>query len=90
MKSEKRLSRIVQLISRLEAGEDVSRSSLARVLTPEQMADLDESWKTEKASRKEPKPSEICRYESLLGPDGQFKFPHPWPPQIPPGSTFRL
>jgi putative transposase len=23
-------------------------------------------------------------------PDGQFKFPHPWPPQIPPGSTTRL
>ena len=24
------------------------------------------------------------------GPDGQFKFPHPWSPQIPPCSTFRL
>lgn len=23
-------------------------------------------------------------------PDGQFKFPHPWPPQIPPGRTTRL
>ena len=23
-------------------------------------------------------------------PDGQFKFPHPWPPQIPPGSAVRL
>ncbi len=23
-------------------------------------------------------------------PDGHFKFPHPWPPQIPPGSTYRL
>jgi cell filamentation protein len=23
-------------------------------------------------------------------PDGQSKFPHPWPPQIPPGSAFRL
>ena len=23
-------------------------------------------------------------------PDGHFKFPHPWPPQIPPGSAFRL
>ena len=23
-------------------------------------------------------------------PDGQSKFPHPWPPQIPPGSTARL
>ena len=24
------------------------------------------------------------------GPDGQVKFPHPWPPQIPPGRTPRL
>jgi hypothetical protein len=23
-------------------------------------------------------------------PDGQSKFPHPWPPQIPPGSAVRL
>jgi type I restriction enzyme R subunit len=23
-------------------------------------------------------------------PDGHFKFPHPWPPQIPPGGAFRL
>ena len=23
-------------------------------------------------------------------PDGQSKFPHPWPPQIPPGSAARL
>lgn len=26
----------------------------------------------------------------LNGPDGQVKFPHPWPPQIPPGRTPRL
>lgn len=25
-----------------------------------------------------------------LRPDGQVKFPHPWPPQIPPGRTPRL
>jgi UDP-N-acetyl-D-glucosamine dehydrogenase len=23
-------------------------------------------------------------------PDGHFKFPHPWPPQIPPGKTAGL
>jgi hypothetical protein len=23
-------------------------------------------------------------------PDGQSKFPHPWPPQIPPGSAAKL
>lgn len=67
MKSTKRFRRIAALMSRLEAGEDVSRSSLARVLTPEQMVGLDESWRAEKASRKEPKPSEIRHYESLLG-----------------------
>ncbi|MCC6814652.1 MAG: cyclic nucleotide-binding domain-containing protein [Rubrivivax sp.] len=26
----------------------------------------------------------------ILTPDGQVKFPHPWPPQIPPGRTTRL
>ena len=26
----------------------------------------------------------------LIAPDGQVKFPHPWPPQIPPGRTTRL
>ena len=25
-----------------------------------------------------------------LAPDGQVKFPHPWPPQIPPGRTAGL
>ena len=25
-----------------------------------------------------------------LIPDGQSKFPHPWPPQIPPGKTAGL
>ena len=67
MKPEKLYARINVLIDRLDCGEDVSRSSLARVLKPEQMGDLDESWKAEKISRKKPKPSEICRYESLLG-----------------------
>ena len=32
----------------------------------------------------------IAKSELSQIPDGQFKFPHPWPPQIPPGSTFRL
>jgi hypothetical protein len=26
----------------------------------------------------------------LYLPDGQSKFPHPWPPQSPPGSAFRV
>ena len=32
----------------------------------------------------------IVGSQSILGPDGQVKFPHPWPPQIPPGRTTRL
>ncbi|MDZ4125291.1 MAG: hypothetical protein U1E02_14105 [Hydrogenophaga sp.] len=28
--------------------------------------------------------------EAELAPDGQVKFPHPWPPQIPPGRTVGL
>lgn len=27
---------------------------------------------------------------SHVNPDGQVKFPHPWPPQIPPGRTVGL
>lgn len=66
MKDEKKCSRIIQLISRLEVGEDVSLRSLARVLTPEQMAELNADWEAEKRSRKAPKPYEILKYESLL------------------------
>jgi hypothetical protein len=66
MRSENRLSRIVQLISRLEANENVSQGSLSRVLTPEQMADLDEGWKAEQVYRKQPKPLEIKKYEAML------------------------
>ena len=34
----------------------------------------------------------VNRYTTLytIFPDGQVKFPHPWPPQIPPGSAVRL
>ena len=28
--------------------------------------------------------------EAARNPDGQVKFPHPWPPQIPPGRTAGL
>ena len=66
MRSENRISRIVHLINRLESSEDVSRGSLSRVLTPEQMADLDEGWKSEQVYRKQPKPREIKKYEAML------------------------
>ena len=34
----------------------------------------------------------ITRTENFAkkAPDGQSKFPHPWPPQIPPGSAVKL
>ena len=31
-----------------------------------------------------------AEYEERANPDGQVKFPHPWPPQIPPGRTAGL
>lgn len=38
--------------------------------------------------------AEVSRLKAELkranDPDGQVKFPHPWPPQIPPGRTTRL
>ena len=66
MNKTKQCNRINLLINRLEAGEDVSRGSLSRVLTPEQMADLDEGWKSEQVYRKQLKPREIKKYEAML------------------------
>jgi hypothetical protein len=34
--------------------------------------------------------SDIRRMNVGMTPDGQSKFPHPWPPQIPPGSAATL
>ncbi len=66
MKPEKRIARIIELMDRLEAGGEVTRSSLSRVLTPEQMASFVASWDTEKRSRNFEKPKEIVKYEKLL------------------------
>jgi hypothetical protein len=66
MKTSKQCERTMLLINRLEAGEEVSRGSLSRVLTPEQMADLDKGWKAEQVSRQHPKPREIKKYEAML------------------------
>lgn len=66
MKNEKRCARIAVLMSRLEAGKDVSKGSLVRVLSPEEMVALDDAWIEAKASRKSPKPPELKKYERLL------------------------
>jgi hypothetical protein len=65
MKDEKRCKRIMVLINRLSSGEDVSRRSLARVLSPEQLANLDANWLTEKSTRNQ-KPPQIKQYEEKL------------------------
>ena len=41
----------MEFINRLSSGEDVSRRSLARVLSPEQLANLDANWLNEKSTR---------------------------------------
>ena len=33
---------------------------------------------------------EAIKHYGLTPPDGHFKFPHLWPPQIPPGKTAGL
>ena len=34
--------------------------------------------------------NQITEWKRQLLPDGQVKFPHPWPPQIPPGRMAGL
>jgi len=47
MKTRLKISRIQKLICRLKGGEDVSTSSLSRVLTTEQLEHYQENWKEE-------------------------------------------
>lgn len=63
MKVELRISRIQKLIDRLKGGEDVSTSSLSRVLTTEQFEHYQENWRDELSLRKIEKPKEIKEYE---------------------------
>lgn len=66
MNLQKKIARIKTLIARLEAGETVSTSSLARVLTESQMITLSEEWEEEKSTRKVQKPKALKKYESLI------------------------
>lgn len=66
MKVELRISRIQKLIDRLEGGEDVSTSSLSRVLTIEQFEHYQENWKDELLLRKIKKPKEVKEYERKI------------------------
>ena len=66
MREEKRIARINELMNRIEAGKEVTRSSLSRVLTPAQIANFVGSWDAEKHSRNFKKPKEIVNYERML------------------------
>lgn len=66
MNTNKKIKRINSLIERLCADNDVTRTSLKRVLTAKQFSELDKDWATEKASRKFQKPGLIMTYESML------------------------
>ena len=66
MKTELKISRIQKLIDRLKGGEDVSTSSLSRVLTTEELKQYKENWKDELSLRKIDKPKELKEYERRL------------------------
>lgn len=66
MKTEKRIQRITELIERLNQGEDVTNSSISRVLTEEQFARMLSEWQSEKSDRKVIKPKALKKYGSLL------------------------
>lgn len=66
MNTKMKISRMKELIYRLEKGETVSNRSLSRVLSGEQMNALVNDWVDEKASRKVLKPKAIVKYESLV------------------------
>jgi hypothetical protein len=66
MNMKMKITRIKDLISRLESGQTVSTRALSRVLTEKQMATLEEEWKEEKSSRKVQKPLAIKKYEALI------------------------
>jgi hypothetical protein len=66
MKVNLRISRIKNLIDRLKGGEDVSTSSLSRVLTTDQFEHYQENWKDELSLRKIEKPREIKEYERRI------------------------
>jgi hypothetical protein len=61
-----KISRIKELIDRLENSQTVTNRSLERVLTAEQIKALEDEWAEEKASRKVVKPKAIVKYGGLV------------------------
>ena len=66
MSPKLKITRIKDLIARLEAGDAVSSRALSRVLTEAQMKTLEDEWEAEKGSRKAVKPKAIKKYEALI------------------------
>jgi hypothetical protein len=66
MKPENQIKRIQKLIDRLKGGEDVSTSSLSRVLTSEQFEHYQANWKDELSLRKFEKPRQLKEYERRI------------------------
>lgn len=66
MNPKLKITRIKDLIVRLEAGDNVSSRALSRVLSETQMKTLEEEWGAEKAGRKVDKPKAIKKYEALI------------------------
>jgi hypothetical protein len=65
MRDDLKLDRIKALIMRLNEGYDIPRKDLQRVLTKNELEELDLSWQREKKETIE-KPKDILRYEQLL------------------------
>lgn len=61
MRTDKKIRRIEILISRIDDGGAVTRSSIQRVLGKNSLKELDEKWMNEKESR-DNKPKEILEY----------------------------
>lgn len=66
MKTEKRIQRISELIQRLHQGDDVTNSSIRRVLSEDQFTKMISEWESEKSDRKPAKPEALKDYESML------------------------
>lgn len=66
MNPNKAIQRIEELLTACSEGRTVSRRDLSRVLSPSLLKEFDDAWKSEKSTRKEPKPTGLVRYEALL------------------------